>query len=75
MRIRPTHHVLQRMADRGISPAEMSQAFGNRDIEYPGDDGATVSVGSTDAGRRIKIVWRETDNGDILIITVAEPDQ
>lgn len=74
--MRYSEHARHRMRDRGIGEAEVRQALANHDITYPTRDrvNRTDFVGSTDSGRRLKIVVADPDTQP-LVVTVMEVGQ
>jgi hypothetical protein len=53
--VRLTRHAEERMAERGITRAEVEAVYNDPDTTYPGKEGTECRV-KTIAGRRIKIV-------------------
>ena len=69
-----TLHAEDRCRDRGITHAEIAEALNNPGTVYcsPDDATRTVTLGTTRAGRRLKVVSRTNDLG--VIISVADRD-
>jgi hypothetical protein len=74
VRIPPNRHVQQRMQERDIAEWEIDQVLANPGTTYPSleDEGRTVILGSTEEGRRLKVVVLQDDWEEI--ITVADRD-
>jgi Domain of unknown function (DUF4258) len=73
--LRLTHHAFEQMAARRITPEEVAQALEDPGTTYTSphrDDRLTV-LGTTKAGRRLKIVVPKAEPH--VIITVADRDQ
>jgi uncharacterized DUF497 family protein len=73
--VRLSWHASQRMARRRISQEEVEQVLANPETSYPSADypeERLVILGSTDTGRRLKVVVPVDDNE--MVITVADRD-
>jgi hypothetical protein len=68
-------HAVRQMERRQIVRAEVIEALAAPETTYPSDDypdERTVVLGSTSAGRRLKVVVSQDDANDV--ITVADRD-
>jgi hypothetical protein len=67
-------HPEKRMAERGITRADIERALRNCFDHYPGDDGATCHVGYGMDGKRQLKVWTMpplSHSGDIKVNSAA----
>jgi len=72
MRIIYTRHARQRMIQRKVSEDQVAEALSSPDELIPGESGEEIVVKRFGA-REVRIVYRETDVGSILIYTVMKP--
>jgi hypothetical protein len=72
-----SRHAMRRMAGRHISPAEVEEAWTNRDATYvrlgPKARRSLVILGTAASGRRLKIVVVASD--ERFVVTVADRDE
>lgn len=77
MNLKFSDHAQTQMARRGIKESEVEQAHATRETTYssyqPGIRPRLVILGSTEEGRRLKIVVLADDHR--YVITVADRDQ
>jgi hypothetical protein len=72
MRIIYTRHAKQRMSQRRVSEDQVAETLASPDKLIPGESGEEIAVKRFGA-REVRIVYRETDEGSILIYTVMKP--
>ncbi len=74
MRVEYSHHAEKRLLQRGITKAQVTEAFNgdNTIIEAPRNE--FTLRGSDKSGRRIKVGYLVKPDGTYFIRTVASPD-
>ena len=66
-----TGHARRRMAERGISDDEVSQALAKKEIVYPSGDIGKTWVRSEVGGRQVKVLCRFWGEARVKVITAA----
>jgi SOS response regulatory protein OraA/RecX len=71
VRITYTHHARQRMAQRGISEAEVAETLEAPDDILQGDEQEEIAIKQFGA-REVQVVYEEAGGEAVVVITVMQ---
>ncbi len=72
MKIIYTHHAQQRMAERKIDPAQVTETLESPDNVIPGDQREQIAI-KIYGNREVRVVFENIDDETIVIYTVMKP--
>jgi hypothetical protein len=72
MKIVYTHHAQQRMAQRKIDPAQVTETLESPDNVIPGDQREQIAIRNY-GNREVRVVFEDIDDDTVLVYTVLKP--
>lgn len=72
MKIVYTHHAQQRVAQRKIDPAQVTETLESPDNVIPGDQHEQIAIKNY-GNREVRVVFENIDDDTVLVYTVLKP--